>query len=76
MSGTKWKPELPSIEKLEELLKDINEIENNTIRAIWLMLKLMKMQLFNDGNKRTAMLVTNYCGLRVRLNLPVIEKFL
>jgi len=40
------------------------------------MLKLMKMQLFNDGNKRTAMLVTNYCGLRVRLNLPVIEKFL
>jgi len=58
------------------ILKDINEIENNTIRAIWLMLKLMKMQLFNDGNKRTAMLVTNYCGLRVRLNLPVIEKFL
>lgn len=60
MSGTKWRPELPSMEKLEKLLIDINKIENDTIRAIRLMLKLMKMQLFNDGNKRTAMLVANH----------------
>lgn len=60
MSGTKWRPDLPSMEKLENLLIDINKIESDTIRAIKLMLKLMKMQLFNDGNKRTAMLVANH----------------
>lgn len=48
------------MEKLEDLLIDINKIENDTIRVIRLMLKLMKMQLFNDGNKRTAMLVANH----------------
>lgn len=60
MAGTKWRPDLPSMEKLENLLIDINKIESDTIRTIRLMLKLMKMQLFNDGNKRTAMLVANH----------------
>lgn len=60
MSGTTWKPEIPSKEKLEELLSDIQKIEGDTDRAITLMCKLMKMQAFNDGNKRTAMLIANH----------------
>lgn len=60
MAGTTWKPELPSIEKLNQILKEVQEINSDTERAITLMCKLMKMQLFNDGNKRTAMLIANH----------------
>lgn len=60
MAGTKWKPELPSIEKFNELLKENKLIASDTEKAITLMCKLMKMQLFNDGNKRTAMLIANH----------------
>lgn len=66
MAGTNWKPEMPSKEKLENLINDIKNIKCETERAIILMSKLMKMQLFNDGNKRTAMLIANHelikCG--------------
>lgn len=60
MAGTKWKPEMPSIEKLNMLLEEIENINCETKKAIILMCKLMKMQLFNDGNKRIAMLVANH----------------
>ena len=60
MAGTNWKPELPTIEKLDDLLQNNKKIECKTERIIILMCKLMKMQLFNDGNKRTAMLVANH----------------
>ena len=60
MSGTNWRPELPSKEKIEELLKNVNNIETETERILILMCKLMKMQIFNDGNKRTAMLIANH----------------
>lgn len=60
MAGTDWKPELPSKEKLEELLKEVKQVSTDTERSIILMCKLMKMQLFNDGNKRTAMLIANH----------------
>lgn len=74
MSGTKWRPDLPSMEKLEKLLIDINKIENDTIRAIRVMLKLMKMQLFNDGNKRTAMLVANHELIKNGRGIIAIEE--
>lgn len=60
MAGTKWKPELPSMEKLNKLIKEMQIINSDTERALTLMCKLMKMQLFNDGNKRTAMLIANH----------------
>lgn len=60
MSGTNWKPELPTKEKLDNLLEEIKNISCDTERIIILMCKLMKMQLFNDGNKRTSMLVANH----------------
>ncbi|OCR84647.1 Fic family protein, partial [Campylobacter fetus] len=59
MGGTKWKPELPNIEKIEETIKKINTIENITDRALTTTLYLMRTQPFYDGNKRTAMLAGN-----------------
>lgn len=60
MGGTEWVPEIPSIDRLNELLEEIKQIKNETERCIVLMCKLMKMQLFNDGNKRTSMLIANH----------------
>ena len=60
MGGTEWIPELPTQEKLQKCLNEIKNLENQTEKAIKLMCKLMKMQLFNDGNKRTAMLIANH----------------
>lgn len=60
MSGTNWRPGIPTKEELEKLLEEIRKIDCDTERAIVLMCKLMKMQLFNDGNKRLAMLVANH----------------
>ena len=60
MAGTNWKPELPSKEKLDALLEDYSKEQNETYKIIVLMCKLMKMQIFNDGNKRTAMLIANH----------------
>ena len=60
MAGTKWKPELPTKEKLEELINSYNNELSKTEAIITLMCKLMKLQFFNDGNKRTAMLLANH----------------
>jgi len=63
MGGTKWKPELPSEEKLNNLIDAYNtDLENGNITdAIFtFMCKLMKTQAFNDGNKRTSILVANH----------------
>ena len=53
---------IPSIPIKEEVSKKIEEIlsEDNAIkRSIYLMLYLMRSQIFWDGNKRTSMLVAN-----------------
>lgn len=60
MGGTKWKPEIPTMDKLSYMLNENLKIENKTDRILELMCRLMKMQLFNDGNKRTAMLIANH----------------
>lgn len=59
MGGTTWKPKLPNREEIEEQINIINGIENITDRAMTMMLYLMRTQPFYDGNKRTAMIVTN-----------------
>jgi len=60
MGGTEWQPQLPNKEDIENLLKEVQEIKNVTEKAIVLMCRLMKMQPFNDGNKRTSMLAANH----------------
>ncbi len=60
IAGTEWKPELATKEKIQSILENIKQIENDTDRAIIIMAKLMKLQIFSDGNKRTAMLIANH----------------
>lgn len=63
MGGTNWRPELPTEEKINDLIDEYNKKihgENITDLIITFMCKLMKMQIFNDGNKRTSMLVANH----------------
>ena len=63
MGGTNWRPELPTEEKINDLIDEYNNKihdENITDLIITFMCKLMKMQIFNDGNKRTSMLVANH----------------
>lgn len=60
MGGTNWIPKVPSQEKIENLIEDVKKIECDTEKILVLMCKLMKMQIFNDGNKRTSMLVANH----------------
>ena len=60
MGGTDWKPEIPDKEKVNDSLNKILESENSaTEKAINLMLYLMRIQLFYDGNKRTSMMAAN-----------------
>lgn len=60
MGGTNWKPELPTITQINEVIEKYLKNNNITDAILVLMCKLMKMQLFNDGNKRTAMLIANH----------------
>lgn len=63
MGGTNWRPELPTEEKINALIDEYNKKikgENITDLIITFMCNLMKMQIFNDGNKRTSMLVANH----------------
>ncbi len=59
ISGTEYIPPIPTKESATALLDDTLNINNPTERSIELMLKLMKAQLFWDGNKRTSMLIAN-----------------
>lgn len=59
IGGTDWKPEIPEKEKAALTFNSLNNFENTTERAIETMLYLMRSQLFNDGNKRTAMMAAN-----------------
>ena len=68
-SGTSWKPELPSIDRIEEDLDRIRTFGNPTERSLALMLVIMRGQYFEDGNKRTAQILANHemikngCGI-------------
>ena len=59
IGGTNWVPEIPNEEVVKEEIDKIHAIENVTERAITLMLYCMRTQIFNDGNKRTSMMVAN-----------------
>jgi Fic family protein len=74
IGGTTWRPDIPIESKVKEELSDICQMEEPTVRAITLMLYLMRKQMFLDGNKRTAMLAGNQvmissgCGI---LTIPI-----
>jgi len=61
IGGTQWIPVLPIESIIKERIIEINELNcSNTERALKMMLYLMRAQIFEDGNKRAAMLAANH----------------
>ncbi len=59
ITGTSWRPKLPSECDYESELKEILNIENNLDRCITIFCWIQRSQMFLDGNKRVANLVAN-----------------
>jgi hypothetical protein len=59
ITGTSWRPQIPFEYDVRNEMADILLTENPTERAITLMLWCMRRQIFIDGNKRTAMMISN-----------------
>lgn len=74
ISGTSWRPEIPSPELLHTELLELLKIDNITDRALSIMLWIMRSQIFKDGNKRVStiiankILIENGCGI---ISIPV-----
>lgn len=60
ISGTNWRPKLPSEVNYEEELAEIKKIKNPLDYALEIFLWIQKSQMFIDGNKRTANLIANH----------------
>ena len=52
-------PEIPDEERISKRLKEISENEDAILAALDMFCYVAKLQAFNDGNKRTATLISN-----------------
>lgn len=59
ITGTSWRPKLPSECNYEEELENILSISNELERCISIFCWIQRCQMFLDGNKRVANLVAN-----------------
>lgn len=59
ITGTSWRPKLPSECNYEEELKELLAIPNVLERCISIFCWIQRSQMFLDGNKRVANLVAN-----------------
>lgn len=59
ITGTSWRPNLPSECDYDKELETIKTIENPLERAITLFCFIQRSQMFKDGNKRVANLIAN-----------------
>ena len=59
ITGTSWRPKLPSECDYDKELKEILSNENKLERCIDLFCWLQRSQMFLDGNKRVANLIAN-----------------
>ena len=60
INGVDYVPDIPSEDVINKSMNEIlNSDDSITIKAISLMLFLMRSQVFWDGNKRTSMIVAN-----------------
>ena len=59
ITGTSWRPKLPSECNYDEELKEILNNKNKLERCIDLFCWIQRCQMFLDGNKRVANLVAN-----------------
>ena len=60
ITGTDYKPGMPAIEKIEEVLRLAKEIDHPIKQGFYLFGHIAREQWFNDGNERTAQLVANH----------------
>ena len=74
ITGTNWRPKLPSECNYEEELNHIFKIQNDLERCLNLFCYIQRSQMFQDGNKRVANLVSNKemirCGQGI-ISIPV-----
>ena len=59
ITGTSYRPKLPSECNYDKELNDIMKIEDSLDRSITLFLWIQRSQMFLDGNKRVANLIAN-----------------
>uniref|UniRef100_UPI001FB00B2E Fic family protein n=1 Tax=Anaerococcus sp. AGMB09787 TaxID=2922869 RepID=UPI001FB00B2E len=59
ISGTYYKPPIPTEESINGIIMTSKSYESITEKSIDIMIKLMKAQPFWDGNKRTSMMFAN-----------------
>ncbi len=59
ITGTSYRPKLPSECNYDKELNDIMKIEDSLDKSITLFLWIQRSQMFLDGNKRVANLVAN-----------------
>ena len=59
ITGTSWRPKLPSECNYDNELAEIKKIGNPLDRCITLFCWIQRSQMFKDGNKRVANLVAN-----------------
>lgn len=59
ITGTSWRPKLPSECDYEKELNEIKAIDNSIERCITLFCWIQRSQIFTDGNKRVANLIAN-----------------
>ncbi len=59
IGGTSWTPEMPHTGIIMDILGEIEKIEDIELRALKYFCYVARTQMFIDGNKRVAQLITN-----------------
>lgn len=59
IGGTSWEPEMPHTGVIIDSIKEIEQIEDIELRALKYFCYIARTQMFIDGNKRVAQLMTN-----------------
>lgn len=59
IGGTSWEPEMPNTAIIMDSLQELNTIEDVELRALKYFCFVARTQMFIDGNKRVAQLITN-----------------
>ena len=72
ITGTSYRPKLPSECNYDEELEEIMKLDNALDRSITLFLWIQRSQMFLDGNKRVANLVANKEMIRNGLGIIAV----
>lgn len=59
IGGTSWEPEMPQTGVIMDTLRKIEQVEDIEIKALKYFCYIARTQMFIDGNKRVAQLMTN-----------------